>query len=50
MKLHVGSDILGKFVENTPGYCMENNTEKQNEMKEEAYEHWMAYLMMHYSD
>jgi sarcosine oxidase delta subunit len=46
MKSHVGTDILDKFVENTREYQGESDTNKQKEMKAEAFNKWMAYLLI----
>ena len=45
-KSHVGTDILDKFVENIPDYQNETDAAKQQAMKDEAFERWMAYLII----
>lgn len=50
LKSHLGGDILDKFVEKTQEYRDETDTTKQDEMKSEAYEKWMAYLLIRNSD
>jgi hypothetical protein len=50
MKSHVGTDILDKFVENTLEYRDESNTTLKKEMKDGAFDRWMAYLLIRNSD
>jgi hypothetical protein len=45
-KSHVGTDILDKFVENTREYQEEEDTTKKKEMKNGAFDKWMAYLLI----
>jgi len=49
LKSHVGSDVLHKFIEHTEEYRSANATEKK-EMKDNSFDHWMAYLLMKNSD
>jgi hypothetical protein len=46
MKSQVGTDILDKFVENTLEYRDESNTTMKKEMKDGAFNRWMAYLLI----
>ncbi len=50
MKSHVGTDILDKFVENTLEYRDEKDTTLKKEMKDGAFDRWMAYLLIRNSD
>ncbi len=50
MKSHVGTDILDKFVENTLEYRDETDTTLKKEMKDGAFDRWMAYLLIRNSD
>jgi hypothetical protein len=50
MKSHVGTDILDKFVKNTLEYRDESNTTLKKEMKDGAFDRWMAYLLIRNSD
>jgi hypothetical protein len=50
MKSHVGTDILDKFVENTLEYLDETDTTLKKEMKDEAFDRWMAYLLIRNSN
>jgi hypothetical protein len=51
MKSHVGTDIvLDKFVENTLEYRDESNAIIKQEMKDRAFDKWMAYLPICNSD
>jgi hypothetical protein len=50
IKSHVGTDILDKFVENTLEYRDESNTTLKQEMKDGAFDRWMAYLLIRNSD
>jgi hypothetical protein len=50
MKAHVGTNILDKFVENTLEYCDEIDTTLKKEMKDGAFDRWMAYLLIRNSD
>jgi hypothetical protein len=52
MKSHVGTDILDKFVKNTlrVEYRDESNTTLKKEMKDGAFDRWMAYLLIRNSD
>ena len=50
MKSHVGTDILDRFVENTIEYRNEADTTKQQELKDGAFDRWMAYLLIRNSD
>ena len=47
---HVGTDILDKFIENTCEYQDENDALKQQDMKDGAFDKWMAYLLIRNSD
>ena len=49
-KSHVGTDILDKFVENTIEYREETDATLQQEMKDGAFDKWMAYLLIRNSD
>jgi adenosyl cobinamide kinase/adenosyl cobinamide phosphate guanylyltransferase len=49
-KSHVGTNILDKFVENTREYREETGTENKKVMKAEAFNKWMAYLLIRNSD
>jgi hypothetical protein len=49
-KSHVGTDMLDKFVENTREYREETGTENKKVMKAEAFNKWMAYLLIRNSD
>ena len=49
-KSHVWTDILDKFVENTRKYQEEVDALKQQNMKDGAFEKFMAYLLIHNSD
>jgi hypothetical protein len=46
MKLHVGTDIRDKFVENTREYQDETDQLLQQNMKDGAFNKWMAYLLI----
>jgi hypothetical protein len=50
MESHVGTDILDKFVKNTLEYRDESNTTLKQEMKDGAFNRWMAYLLIRNSD
>ena len=50
MKSHVGTDIINKFVENTPEYQNETNTSKQDDIKKDAFKRWSTYLLIQNSD
>jgi hypothetical protein len=50
MKSHVGTDILNKFVENTREYQEEEDALKMKEMRDGAFDKWMAYLLIRNSD
>jgi hypothetical protein len=50
MKSHVGTDILDKFVENTREYQDETDQLLQQNMKDGAFNKWMAYLLIRNSD
>jgi uncharacterized FAD-dependent dehydrogenase len=50
MKSHVGTDILDKFVENTREYQDETDQNLQQNMKDGAFNKWMAYLLIQNSD
>jgi hypothetical protein len=49
-KSHMGTDILGKFVENTRKYQEEEDASKMKEMKDRVFNKWMAYLLIRNSD
>ena len=49
-KSHVGTDILDRFVENTREYRDEKDVATQKEMKNGAFNKWMAYLLLRNSD
>jgi hypothetical protein len=49
-KSHVGTDILDTFVENTRDYQDERDVDKQKIMKADAFNKWMAYLLIRNSD
>jgi hypothetical protein len=46
MKSHVGTNILDKFVQNTLEYRDESNATLKQEMKDGAFDRWMAYLLI----
>jgi hypothetical protein len=50
MKSHVGTNILDKFVENTLEYRDGSNAITKQEMKDGAFDRWMAYLLIRNSD
>jgi hypothetical protein len=50
MKSHIGTDILDKFVENTREYQDETDQLLQQNMKDGAFNKWMAYLLIRNSD
>ena len=50
LKSHVGKDVLHKFIEHTEEYRNELDTTKQQTMKDESFDSWMAYLLMKNSD
>jgi hypothetical protein len=50
MKSHVGTDILDKFVKYKLEYCDESNTTLKKEMKDRAFNRWMAYSLIRNSD
>jgi hypothetical protein len=50
MMSHVGTDILDNFVENTLEYRDESNATLKKEMKDGAFNRWMAYLLVRNSD
>jgi hypothetical protein len=50
MKSHVGNNILDKFVKNTREYQDETDKLLQQNMKDGAYNKWMAYLLIQNSD
>ncbi len=50
LKSHVGSEILDTFIEHTEEYQKETDTTKKTEMKAEAFDKWMAFLLMKNSD
>jgi hypothetical protein len=50
MRSHVGTGILDKFVKNTLEYRDESNTTLKKEMKDGAFNRWMAYLLIRNSD
>jgi hypothetical protein len=49
-KSHVGTDILDTFVQNTRDYQDEQDIDKQKIMKADAFNKWMAYLLIRNSD
>ena len=49
LKSHVGSEVLHKFIEHTEDYRAANAA-KQQEMKDESFNNWMAFLLMRNSD
>ena len=49
LKSHVGKEVLNEFVEHTEEYRSADSTE-QKEMKESAFDRWMAYLLLKNSD
>ena len=46
----VGTELLDKFVENSEAYKTETDSTKQKEMKDNAYETWVSYLLIEESD
>ena len=46
---YIGTDVLKEFIENSKDYSSVNGT-RQKKMKEEAFDRWMAYLLIHGSD
>ena len=50
LKSHVGSDVLDKFIEHTEEYRDESDATKKAAMKTEAFDRWMAFLLMKNSD
>ena len=50
LKSHVGTKVLNDFIEQSEEFRNEKSTTKQDEMKEEAMERWMAYLFLKGSD
>ena len=49
-KSHVGTDILDKFVQNTREYRDEADATLKQDMKDRAFDKWMAYLLIRDSD
>ena len=47
---YIGTDVLKEFIENSKDYTTERNGTKKKKMKEEAFDRWMAYLLIHGSD
>jgi hypothetical protein len=50
MKSHIGTDILDRFIENTLEYRDETDALSQQNMKDGAFDRWMAYLLIRNSD
>ena len=50
MKAQLGTRVLDQFVENQEEYRSLSDTTKEKEMKEAAFERWMAYLLLRGSD
>ena len=46
----MGTDILDKFVENTRKYQETTEVEEKKELKDGAFDKWMAYLLIRNSD
>jgi hypothetical protein len=46
----VGTDILNKFIENTREYQEQEDAEKKKELKDGAFDKWMAYLLIRNSN
>ena len=49
-KSHVGTEILDTFVENTLEYKSITGANRKAEMKRDAFERWMAFLLIRNSD
>jgi hypothetical protein len=49
-KSQIGKHILDKFVEQSEEYRNTTDAQEQTDMKSEAFEKWMAYLLMKGSD
>jgi hypothetical protein len=50
MKSHARTNILDKFVKNTLEYRDESNATIKQEMKDGAFDRWMAYLLIRNSN
>jgi hypothetical protein len=50
LKSVTGKKILDEFVEHTEEYLNETDATKQQEMKNEAFERWCAYLLIWNAD
>jgi hypothetical protein len=50
MKSYLGTDLLDKFIEQGAEYREETDDTKKKKMKEEAFDAWMAYLLLRNSD
>ena len=50
LKSHVRSEVPHKFIEHTEEHQNEKNLIKKQEMKNESFDKWMAYLLMRNSD
>ena len=49
-KSYIGSDFLEQFIGNTTEYKNETDANKQQSMKDDAIEKWLAYLLVMGSD
>ena len=43
---HLGSNILNKFIEQSEEYRTSEDDEAKKKMRDDAYEAWMAYLVL----
>ncbi len=50
LKSHVGSHVLDRFIENTEEYCKTSDINDKTTLKDEAFDCWMAYLLIKNAD
>jgi hypothetical protein len=50
IKTTIGTDVLNDFVEHTEEYRNETVQEKKDELKEQAFERWCAYILIRNSN
>jgi len=50
LKSHIGTKWLEEFVEHTEEYKNEKDVQKKVDLKDQSFDHYMAYLLMYNSD
>jgi len=50
LKSNIGTQMFDEFIENTEEYRNETDTTKQQELKDNAFEQWCAFLLIRNSD